>query len=158
MTKDCSECKHFDEFHTSRACHKCKPWLASTDCVSRADAIEVVHRHFTDALDDLPTETDEDGYVIYKDTKSVNELLKHNKAISKELKTLPSTDAVQWWSNYEVACILAELFGDDCACNYNGIDEWLPLVCDLKDSCPNTVGVACWEQFLKHYGESEVEE
>lgn len=90
MIRDCSECKHFDEFHTSRACHKCKPWLASTDCFSRADAIEVVHRHFTDALGDLPTETDEDGYVIYKDTKSVNELLKHNKAISKELKALPS--------------------------------------------------------------------
>ena len=60
------------------------------------------------------------------------------------------------WNNHEVACMLAELFGDDCACNYNGIDEWLPLVCDLKDSCPNTVGVACWEQFLKHYERREL--
>ena len=66
-----------------------------TDLISRADAIEVVHKHFTDALDDLPTETDEDGDVIFKDTKSVNELLKHNKAISKELKALPSADA-EW--------------------------------------------------------------
>ena len=54
-------------------------------------------------------------------------------------------------NNHEVACLLADVFGDTCACNYNGIDEWLPEVCDLKDACPNTVGVACWEQFLTHY-------
>lgn len=66
-----------------------------SDLISREDAIEVVHKHFVDAFDDLPTATDEDGDVIYKDTKSVNELLKHNKAISKELKALPSADAVE---------------------------------------------------------------
>lgn len=66
-------------------------------------------------------------------------------------------DAAQGWDNHEVACILAELFGDACACNYNSIDEWLPLVCDFKDICPNTVGVACWEQFLTHYGERREE-
>lgn len=42
MTKDCSECKHFDELHTSRTCHDCKPWGASTDLIRRADAIEAV--------------------------------------------------------------------------------------------------------------------
>lgn len=57
------------------------------------------------------------------------------------------------WNNHEVACILAELFNDNCACNYSGIDEWLPKKCDFADSCcPNTVGLACWEQFLKHRG------
>ncbi len=61
--------------------------------IKQEDAIEVVHKHFVDAFDDLPTETDEDGDVIYKDTKSVNELLKHNKAISKELMALPSAEA-----------------------------------------------------------------
>lgn len=25
----------------------------------------------------------------------------------------------------EVAGIIADLFGDTCACNFNGIDEWL---------------------------------
>ena len=29
------------------------------------------------------------------------------------------------WNNHEVACLLGEMFGDDCACNLNGIDEWL---------------------------------
>lgn len=55
------------------------------------------------------------------------------------------------WNNHQVACLLADMFGDSCACNYNGIDEWLPELCDFKDTCcPNPVGVACWEQFLKH--------
>lgn len=57
------------------------------------------------------------------------------------------------WNNHTVACLLAELFGDTCACNYNDIDEWLPEKCELLDSCPNPVGVACWEQFLKHKAE-----
>lgn len=55
------------------------------------------------------------------------------------------------WNNHKVACLLAEMFGDDCACNFNGIDEWLPMKCDFAETaCPNSVGVACWEQFLKH--------
>lgn len=55
------------------------------------------------------------------------------------------------WNRHQVACILAELFGDTCACNYCGIDEWLPKVCDFANKeCPDVVGVACWEQFLKH--------
>ena len=62
------------------------------------------------------------------------------------------------WNNHTVACLLAELFDDTCACNYNGIDEWLPSKCELLDSCPNPVGVACWEQFLKHRAERRSDE
>ena len=54
------------------------------------------------------------------------------------------------YTAHEVAVIIADLFGDDCACNYNDIDEWLPFKCELFESCPNTCGVACWEQYLKH--------
>ena len=54
------------------------------------------------------------------------------------------------YNAHEVAEIIAELFGDCCACNFNGIDEWLPFKCELVDACPNTVGVACWEQYLKY--------
>ena len=67
------------------------------------------------------------------------------------LLELPS--AQPEWNNHTVACLLAELFDDTCACNYNGIDEWLPEKCELLDSCPNPVGVACWEQYLKHRAE-----
>lgn len=56
------------------------------------------------------------------------------------------------WNVHQIACMLAEIFQDRCACNYCGNDEWLPKVCDLADtSCPDTFGVACWEQFVANY-------
>ena len=54
------------------------------------------------------------------------------------------------YTAHEVAVIIADLFGDDCACNFNDIDEWLPFKCELIESCPNPCGVACWEQYLKY--------
>ena len=65
---------------------------------------------------------------------------------AEEIAILPSVKA---YTTHEVAEIIAELFGDACACNFNGIDEWLPEHCELLDACPDTVGVACWEQYLK---------
>ena len=53
------------------------------------------------------------------------------------------------YTRHEVACIIADLLGGTCACDYSGNDEWLPYYCEVSDSvCPNTVGVACWEQYL----------
>ena len=74
-----------------------------------------------------------------------------HEALKEALSRVPTV--VPEWNNHTVACLLAELFDDTCACNYNGIDEWLPGKCELLDSCPNPVGVACWEQFLKHKAE-----
>lgn len=54
------------------------------------------------------------------------------------------------YTAHEVAEILAELFDDPCACNFNGIDEWLPSKCELQAACPEPCGVACWEQYLKY--------
>ena len=54
------------------------------------------------------------------------------------------------YTAHEVSEIIADLFGDDCACNFNGNDEWLPFKCELQDACPNPCGVACWEQYLKY--------
>ena len=55
------------------------------------------------------------------------------------------------YTRHEVACIIADLFGGTCACDYSGNDEWLPQYCEFADKvCPNTVGVACWEQYLEH--------
>lgn len=78
------------------------------------------------------------------------------REIKRELEKLPS--AQPEWNNHTVACLLAELFDDTCACNYNGIDEWLPSKCELLDSCPNPVGVACWEQYLKHREERRTDD
>ena len=59
------------------------------------------------------------------------------------------------YTAHEVAVIIANLLGDDCACNFNGNDEWLPYKCELQESCPNPFGVACWEQYLKHLPSKE---
>ena len=60
----------------------------------------------------------------------------------------------KYYIAHEVAELLAEVIGDRCACNVNGNDEWLPMVCDFGQTvCPNVYGVACWEQYLKHHGE-----
>lgn len=70
-----------------------------------------------------------------------------------------AVDQIEYWMDantvdaytaHEVAEIIADLFGDTCACNFNRIDEWLPEKCELLDACPDTVGVACWEQYLKY--------
>lgn len=62
------------------------------------------------------------------------------------------------YTAHEVAEIIAELFGDECACNFNGIDEWLPDKCELTDACPQVFGVACWEQYLKYRDMREVKD
>ena len=65
-----------------------------------------------------------------------------------EIEDMPTIEPE--WNNHTVACLLADMFDDPCACNYNDIDEWLPEKCEVIDACPNPVGVACWEQFLTH--------
>lgn len=77
-----------------------------------------------------------------------------DKIVETDIETLTELPSAEpEWNNHTVACLLAEMFGEDCACNFNGIDEWLPEKCEVIESCPNPVGVACWEQFLKHRGE-----
>lgn len=74
---------------------------------------------------------------------------KMSKALEMAISALREQEHKSY-NTHEVACIIAELFGDDCACNHNCIDEWLPEKCELLDACPNPVGVACWEQYLKY--------
>jgi hypothetical protein len=54
----------------------------------------------------------------------------------------------------EVARLLSEMYGDTCACNYNGADEWLPKYCedDEEYQC-GECGLKCWALFLEHYEE-----
>ena len=60
------------------------------------------------------------------------------------------------WTTEEVAEILFNAFGDDCACNFNGIDEWLPERCkytEIADECPEPKEKhGCWMQFLLQGG------
>lgn len=68
-----------------------------------------------------------------------------------EINALPSADRPKReWTTEQVAEMLANLFGDECACNYNGIDEWLPSACKYADTqCPDPKEKhGCWMQFL----------
>ena len=60
------------------------------------------------------------------------------------------------WTTEEVAEILFNAFGNDCACNFNGIDEWLPERCkytEIADECPEPKEKhGCWMQFLLQGG------
>lgn len=73
-----------------------------------------------------------------------------NRVIRQTLKDMKEEQPEPHWNNHTVACLLADLYGDTCACNYSDISEWLPEKCEVIDACPNPVGVACWEQFLMH--------
>ena len=106
------------------------------DTISRQAAIDALHTWFRDGFD-------EDRWW-------------NSTHVLAALEGLPS--AQPEWNNHTVACMLAELFNDTCACNYNGIDEWLPEKCEVIDACPNPVGVACWEQYLKHRAERRTDE
>lgn len=107
--------------------------VGMSDLIRREDATKAVY----DLCDKLADET------LFID------------AVIDTLENLPSAESERtgMMTTHEVACLLAELFDDPCACNYNGIDEWLPEKCELQDACPHPVGVACWEQFLKWRGE-----
>ena len=67
----------------------------------------------------------------------------------KLIAEAPAVDAIPIDT---VAEMLAELFGEECCCNYNGIDEWLPFLCEHSDTCPDVIGTnGCWKQFIKHW-------
>lgn len=89
-----------------------------------------------------------DRLAAYEDLGSVEEF-----AALKE-RTRAERDG-QLYTVHDVAVILASAIGDDCACNINSNDEWLPQLCELQEACPYPVGVACWEQYLKHRAGAE---
>jgi hypothetical protein len=52
----------------------------------------------------------------------------------------------------KVAEMFNEQFWDNCPCNFNNNDEWLPEVCEYANTC-DCPCIKGWEQFVKHYGE-----
>jgi len=82
--------------------------------------------------------------VVWERDTAISQLRKLGYGLGEEVRN-------NEWNNHTVACLLCDMFGDSCACNYNDIDEWLPLYCDFAEMCPpRPDGVACWEQFLKY--------
>lgn len=83
---------------------------------------------------------------------ALSTLRAENEKLRDELERVKKKNK---YSAHDVALILSDAFGDSCACNFNGNDEWLPEKCELLDTCPDVVGVACWEQYLKWLGQKE---
>ena len=71
------------------------------------------------------------------------------QAIIANAPTLtPQNEPLTWET---VAEILAEQFGDECACNINGNDEWLPMMCHYGDVCPDPPEhLGCWMELLRN--------
>lgn len=74
----------------------------------------------------------------------------HNKCQLREaIDDAPTVDAIPI---DDMAEMLAESFGDECCCNYNRTDEWLPELCEHSETCPDVIGKnGCWKQFIKHW-------
>lgn len=71
------------------------------------------------------------------------------QSVMDDIEHAPTIEAI---SLDTVAEMLAELFGEECCCNYNGIDEWLPSLCEHSEACPETMGKnGCWKQFIKYW-------
>ena len=69
------------------------------------------------------------------------------------VETAPAVDAIPIDT---VAEMLADLFKDECCCNYNDIDEWLSELCEHSDTCPRPSGEnECWKQFIKNWKEQK---
>ena len=83
---------------------------------------------------------------------ALSTLQAENEKLRDELEQVKKKNK---YSAHDVSLILSDVFGDSCACNFNGNDEWLPEKCELLDTCPDVVGVACWEQYLKWRDQKE---
>lgn len=91
----------------------------------------------------------------------MGEIRQHREYCQIEDDTLSSLKKLKYYEDLEeagrlidthkAAVILAEAFGYEHPCNFNGIDEWFPEACDCADLCPDgkMSAIACWEQYIK---------
>lgn len=89
------------------------------------------------------------------DLKAQFDMYGGDEGITATFAELEQVKKKNKYSAHDVALILSDAFEDSCACNFNGNYEWLPEKCELLDTCPDVVGVACWEQYLKWRGQKE---
>lgn len=111
--------------------------IGRSDLISRNDALGVI----------------EEWYCSTHKITKLNELaeLLRGDAVYKAIYKLSAVDAV---AVDKVAQMFYEFTGDDCPCNYNDNDEWLPEICELREECPYPADrLGCWKQFVKRYGE-----
>ena len=90
-----------------------------------------------------------DGKLIEGSRSDLESFIKFAE-VEEKIQSIPAVDAVE----VDTVCEMMEfLFDDSCPCNYNGIDEWLPYVCEDQEECPNpAIKYGCWKQFITHFG------
>ena len=57
------------------------------------------------------------------------------------------------WTTEELADLLLRATGEECACNINRIDEWLPQRCQFTkwNECPTpSEENGCWREYVRH--------
>ena len=79
-----------------------------------------------------------------------NEYIYDTNAVLDSIDAQPTVDAVEV---DVVAQMLYDAFGDECPCNYNGNDEWLPRLCGSEKCAGHDDPLYCWKQYIRHYGE-----
>ena len=62
-----------------------------SDLIKREDVINAIHAYWRKRLETLPTAV-VDGEEVYADTRQMDEILKHNKALCNFIKAIPSAD------------------------------------------------------------------
>lgn len=100
---------------------------------------------------------DDGEATLYDDTYDITihcESKEEHDEAMRLLKNVPPERKEEKWTTEEVAELLFNMFGDECACNFNGIDEWLPESCKYAETtCPEpTEKHGCWMQFLLQGG------
>ena len=76
-----------------------------------------------------------------------------------DLKAAPKSE--EFFTLDQVAELLHEAFGDECACNFNGNDEWLLQACRFckSDECPDPPDkLDCWREFIRHHNNKPKED
>jgi hypothetical protein len=97
---------------------------------------------------------DMNGYINKKALLEFAQNHKDGQIDANDIARFPCADVVP---KSEVAELLRLMFNDDCACNYNGNDEWLPFKCKYAlTDCPTPPErLGCWMEFVE-YGLAEL--
>lgn len=68
-----------------------------TEFIRREAAIDAVGGFILELIDELPTETDEDGDERYTDVTKLWMLLRINKGIAKRINAIPGEETIHEW-------------------------------------------------------------
>lgn len=129
------------------------------DADDESTAINIAKGEYRNEIEDFAFNSNYDEINIWECEDYLQSAIQHNKTNYKKLKDANKTSILtpataiteKYYTRKEVACLLAELFGEVCPCDFSSINEYLPEKCDFGETiCPDVSSVDCWEQYLKY--------